>query len=333
MWQAIYRRWHSGIERRLIWAYLIAAALTLVSFAAPLAVEAQPAGKVPRVGVLTTLPLSSWIFARQFPEALRDLGYVEKQNIILEWRSADGRLDRLADLAAELVRAKADVIVAMTNADVVAAKRATTTIPIVMGAAQDPVAAGLVASLARPGGNITGRTYLNPETVGKQLELLKETVPTITRVVYLRGVDAPGYATTYQGLRAGAQTLGLTLREVEVRKTDDVARVLEEVRRWQPDALYVGVVADLAVKHRLPLMYGVIEYTEAGALASYWPNSAEMFRRAASYVHRILTGIRPGDLPIEQPLKFELVVNLRTAKALGLTIPPWLLLRVNRLIE
>ena len=164
----------------------LVAALILVMFAAPLAAEAQPPGRVPRIGVLTVLPLSSITFPRQFPEALRDLGYIEKQNIILDWRSADGKPDRLADLAAELVRVKVDVIVAITNLDILAAKRATTTIPIIMGAGADPVAAGLVASLARPGGNITGRVF-SSETVAKQLEVFKETVPTLTRVAYLRG--------------------------------------------------------------------------------------------------------------------------------------------------
>jgi putative tryptophan/tyrosine transport system substrate-binding protein len=167
-------------------------------------------------------------FPRQFPEALRDLGYVDKQNLILEWRSADGRPDRLADLAADLVRVKADVIVAVANPDILAAKRATTTIPIVMVAASDPVGAGLVASLARPGGNITGRTWTGPETVGKQLELLKETVPTITRVVHLGSAGVPGVGASVQAAQAGAQALGLTLRVMEVRPTDDVALLLAD---------------------------------------------------------------------------------------------------------
>jgi putative ABC transport system substrate-binding protein len=204
--------------------------LAFVLLATPLAAGAQPAGKVPRVGILTELPLSSIMFPRQVPDALGELGYVEKQNVILEWRSADGKPDRLADLAAELVQAKVDVIVALTNADILAAKRATTTIPIVMGAALDPVAAGLVDSLARPGRNITGRMWTNSETVAKQLQIFKETVPTMTRVVVLGLTDV-----NVEGARAGAQALGLTLRVVEIRQTEDVARVLEEVRRrWQP---------------------------------------------------------------------------------------------------
>jgi putative ABC transport system substrate-binding protein len=260
--RSVEKQWIQG--RMINRSLALALVAFLGVFVMPLGAEAQPAGKVPRVGVLTVVPLSSLMFPRQFPEALRDLGYVEKQNIILEWRSADGRPDRLADLAAELVRVKADVIVAVTNPDILAAKRATTTIPIIMAAASDPVGAGFVASLARPGGNITGRAWVSSETVAKQLEILKETVPTLTRVVYLRGdglLPIPS-----RGLQAGAQALGLTLREVEVRPTDDVARALEEVRRWRPDALYVSstipgghrdAILKFAVQHRLPAMSGV----------------------------------------------------------------------------
>ncbi len=317
----------------------LVAALTLILFGAPLAAEAQPAGKVPRVGVLTVLPLSSIMFPRQFPGALRDLGYIEKQNIILEWRSADGKPDRLADLAAELVRVKVDVMVAITNPEILAAKRATTTIPIVMAAAADPVGAGFVASLARPGGNITGRSYSSSETVAKQLELFKETVPTITRVVYLRGeVLSP---TTREGLPAGAQALGLTLREVQL-PTDDVARALEDVRRWRPDGLYVvptipaghlDAILKFAVQHRLPAMSAVRGPVDAGALMAYAPNALEAARRTAYYVDRILKGARPAALPVEEPQQYDLVINLKTAKLIGLTIPQSILLRAHELIE
>lgn len=317
----------------------LVAALTLILVAVPLAVEAQPAGKVARVGVLTVLPMSSMMFPRQFPEALRELGYVEKQNIILEWRSADGRPDRLADLAAELVRVKVDVMVAITNADILAAKRATTTIPIIMAAAADPVAAGFVASLARPGANITGRAYSSSETVAKQLEVFKETVPTITRVVHLRGeVLLP---TTREGLLAGAQALGLTLREVQL-PADNVARVLEEVRHWRPDGLYVSptipaghrdAILKFAVQHRLPTMSAIHGLVEAGGLMAYAPNALEGARRTAYYVGRILKGARPADLPVEQPQRYDLVINLKTAKQIGLTIPQSILLRADALIE
>jgi putative ABC transport system substrate-binding protein len=317
----------------------LVAALTLILFAAPLAAEAQQAGKVPRVGVLSAPPLSSMMFPRQFPEALRDLGYIEKQNIVLEWRSADGRPDRLADLAAELARAKVDVIVAITNPDVLAAKRATTTIPIIMAAAADPVGAGFVASLARPGGNITGRSYSSSETVAKQLEVFKETVPAITRVVYLRGeVLLP---TTQEGLSVGARALGLTLREVQL-PTDDVARALEEVRRWRPDGLYVSpgipaghldAILKFAAQHLLPAMSGIRGIVEAGGLMAYAPSALEAARRTAYYVDRILKGARPADLPVEQPQRYDLVINLKTAKQIGLTIPQSILLRADALIE
>jgi putative tryptophan/tyrosine transport system substrate-binding protein len=318
-------------------------ALILILLAAPLVAEAQPAAKVPRVGVLSVAPLSSIMFPRQFPEALRDLGYVDKENIIVEWRSADGSSDRLAGLAAELVRLEVEVIVAVTNPEILAAKQATTTIPIVMVAANDPVATGLVATLARPGGNITGRMWITPETTGKVLEALKETVPTISRVVHLGSAGVPGLATIVQGAQTAAQALGLTLRVVEVRQTDDVARVLEEVRRWQPDALYVGPVGiparhrdailKFAVQRRLPVVSAVQGIVHRGGLMAYSPSTLEAARRTANYVERILKGARPADLPVEQPQKFDLVINLRTAKQIGLTIPQSMLLRADALIE
>jgi putative ABC transport system substrate-binding protein len=295
--------------------------------AAPLGAQAQPARRVPRVGILTLTPLGSMMFPRQFPDALRDLGYVEQQDIILDWHSADGRPERLAGLAAELVRGKVDVIVAISNADILAAKRATATIPIVMAAASDPVGDGFVASLARPGGNITGRTFASPELVGKQIEILKEAVPTIARLVYFRGDDVSGaFSTTHRGVQAAAQALGLTLHAVEVRQVDDVARVLDEVRRWRPDAFYVvpnvpgghrDAILRFAVQHRLPAMSQVRGMTEAGALMVYAPSAVEAARRVAYYVDRILRGARPADLPVEQPQKFDLVINLRTAKRSG----------------
>lgn len=320
--------------------FLIATGALVV---APLSAATQPAAKIPRIGVLTVVPLSSMMFPRQFPDTLRELGYVEKHNIILEWRSADGKPDRLADLAADLVRVKADVIVAITNPDILAAKRATTTIPIVMVAASDPVGAGLVASLARPGGNVSGRTFTDPETAGKQLQVLKETVPTITRVVHLGFAGVPGLASMIQRAQEGAQALGLTLRVVEVRPTEDVARVLEDVRHWQPDALYmspVGIpvghrnaILKFAVQHRLPTMSTTRGVVESGGLMVYAPNAIEAARRVAWYVDRILKGARPADLPVEQPQKYDLVINLKTARAIGLTIPQSVLARADEVIQ
>jgi ABC-type uncharacterized transport system substrate-binding protein len=323
--------------------YTAALALALGLLAAPLAVEAQQAGKAHRIGVLTIHSFSSITFTQQFPEALRDLGYVEGQNIILEWRSADGRSDRLTDLAADLVRIKADVIVALTNPDIVAAKRATTTIPIVMGAASDPVSAGFVESLASPRGNITGGTWFNPEGAGKILEILRETIPRATRVALLTGAGFPGAAAYIQSNQTAAQALGVTLRVVEMQQTDEIARVLEQVHHWQPDALYVvptGVVAghrDVVLKFaeqkRLPAIYTVRGWVNAGGLMVYTASPIESAQRVARYVDRILKGAKPADLPVEQPTKFELVVNLRTAKALGLTIPPSVLARADEIIE
>jgi putative ABC transport system substrate-binding protein len=317
----------------------VVAALILVMFAAPLAAEAQPAGRVPRIGVLTVMPLMSITFPRQFPEALRELGYIEKQNIILEWRSADGKSDRLADLAAELVRVKVDVIVAIINSDILAAKQATTTIPVIMGASADPVGAGFVASLARPEGNITGRAVSSSETVAKQLEVFKETVPTLTRVAFLRGqMQQPS---TREGFAAGAKALGLALFDVPLPR-DDVARALEGVRRWRPDGLYLGAtfsashwdaILKFAVQHRLPTMSSSRGLVEAGSLMVYLPSHVEAARRVAYYVDRILKGARPADLPVEQPQRYDLVINLKTAKQIGLTIPQSILMRADALIE
>jgi putative ABC transport system substrate-binding protein len=311
----------------------------LITAAAPLAAETQPAGKVARVGVLSVAPLSSRMFPRQFPGALRDLGYIEMQTIILEWRSADGKPDRLADLAAELVRVKVDAIVAIANPDILAAKRATTTIPIIMAGAADPVGGGFVASPARPGGNITGRAYSSAETVAKQLQIFKETVPSVTRVVYLHGeVLLP---TAREGLRAGAQALGLTLHEVQL-PADNVARALAEVRRWRPDGFYVSAfipaahrdaILTFAMQHRLPAISPIRGMVEAGGLMGYVPSALEGARRAAYYVDRILKGARPADLPVEQPQEYELIINLKTAKAIGLTIPQSILMRADELIE
>ena len=312
----------------------------------PLTAGAQPQTKIPQVGVLTVVPLSSLALPRHFPDALREFGYVDKQNILLEWRSAEGKRERLADLAAELVRLRVDVIVALSNPAILAAKQATATIPIVMGGSQDPVGAGLVASLARPGGNITGRAFYAPETVGKQLQILKETVPTLTRLMLLttrgaRGI--PGFAILFQEAEEGARALGLTLRVTELGPTEDMVQFLEEVRRWQPDALYIGTtgisvgqrdaILKFALQQRLPTMATARGVVERGALMFYVPSTIEYARRAASYVDRILKGAKPADLPIELPQKHDLVINLKTAKALGLTIPQSILLRADEVIE
>jgi ABC-type uncharacterized transport system substrate-binding protein len=313
------------------------------SLAVPLSIEAQ-AGKVWRIGVLTLAPLeAAKPLLRNFDEGLRELGYVEGRNIILERRSAGGRPDKLPELAAELVRLRVDVIVAAINPQLAAAKRATTTIPIVMVHADDPVEAGYVASLARPGGNITGLTFeASTESEGKRLEILKEIVPRLARVAILRQVDT-GSAESFAGIEVAARRLGVTLEVVDIRVLEDFENAFKVVMGGHPGALSVyggpltymrrQQIADFAIKNRLPTIHSLKEYAEAGFLVSYGPNLPTAYRRAAAYVDKILRGAKPGDLPVEQPTKFELVINLKTAKALGLTIPPSLLARADQIIE
>jgi len=314
------------------------------SLAVPLSIQAQQASKVWRIGVLTLAPLEAAMpLHRNFDEGLRDLGYVEGRNIILERRSAGGRPDKLPELAAELVRLRVDVIVAAINPQLAAAKRATTTIPIVMVHADDPVEAGYVASLAHPGGNITGLTFeASTESEGKRLEILKEIVPRLSRVAILRQADT-GSAETVAGIEIAARRLGVTLDVVYIRVLEDFENAFKMVMSGHPGALNVyggpltwmrrQQIADFAIKNRLPTIHSLKEYAEAGFLVSYGPNLPAAYRRAASYVDKILRGAKPGDLPVEQPTKFELVINLKTAKALGLTIPPALLARADQVIE
>jgi putative ABC transport system substrate-binding protein len=304
--------------------------------------EAQPAAKVYRVGVLlvatteTVAPL-----VRALTEGLRDLCYAEGRNIVFERRYADGRLERLPDLAAELVRLRVDVIVTGSNIHLVAVQRATATIPIVFVAVGDPVGAGFIASLARPGGNITGLTSeASREVQAKNLTLLKEIVPRLSRVGLLGQVlSQDGSA----ALESAARQLDVALEVVDNRSPDDFEGAFAAMVGKRVGAVIVGggpltymrrqQIADLALKHRLPAIHVLNEFAQAGLLMSYGPNLPEMYRRAASYVDKILRGAIPADLPVEQPTKFELVINLRTAKALGLTIPQSLLLRADEVIQ
>jgi putative ABC transport system substrate-binding protein len=268
---------------------------------------------------------------------------VEDRNVRIVYRYADGRLERLPGIAAELVRMNVDVIVATAPAPLAAARSATKTIPIVMVYGPDPVEAGLVVGLARPGGNITGLTSLSADLSVKQLQLLKEMVPGLSRIAVVWNPTNPWHPTGVKRLETAARALGVRLQTVGVRTPDEIDPAFAAMVRQRADGIlnlsdpltYVhrARLADLAAKHRLPMMNGLIEYTEAGGLASYWPNSAEMLRRAAGSVHRILSGSRPSDLAIEQPTRFEFVINLRTAKALGLTIGQSVLLRADRVIE
>jgi len=314
--------------------------------AAPLAAEAQPAGKVPRIGFLGgRTPSDTSPLLDAFRQGLHELGWVEGQNIVLDYRFAEGRFDRLPDLAAEVVRLKVDIIVAAGGTPTAAAaKNATGTIPIVMIAVRDPVGTGLIASLARPRGNVTGLSdSAGLEIVGKQLELLKETVPKIRRVAILSNPANLYHPLAIRELNAAPRSLGMQLQLLEARGPNEFDGAFAAMAKERVGALLVladGMfnlhrtrLADLAARSRLPAAYGWREYVEAGGLMSYGPSLRDLFRRSATYLDKILKGAKPGDLPVEQPTKFELVINLKTAKALGLTIPPSVLRRADEVIE
>ncbi len=312
--------------------------------AAPRGAEAQPAKKIPRIGFLAT-PAAEVIKGRvvAFEQALRELGYVSGKSIIIEYRYADGRFERLSNLATELVRLRVDILVAVGANAAHAAKNATTVIPIVIGNAADPVGTGLVTNLARPGGNITGLSDFNLGVVTKRVELLKEVVPTASRVAVLLNPDNPTNPLQLKEIQAVAPALGVTLRALEATGPDDLDRAFAVMRNERPEALIVfgdlmlGThrrrIAEFAIKGRLPTIWAVGENVKVGGLMSYGTNFDDLYRRAAGYVDRILKGAKPGDLPVEQPTKFELVINLKTAKALGLTIPPSVLARADQVIE
>ena len=318
--------------------------LALGTVSAPLVAEAQQAAKVYRIGLLAA-PDRTQQETRlgALRAGLRELGYVEGKNIVIESRWAEGKYDRVPDLAAELVRLKVDVIVTGGTPATQAAMKATTTIPIVMVGIGDPLRTGLVASLAKPGGNVTGMTQLGAEVAGKRLQILKDTVPNVSRVAFLRNRASPAYVPYFSDLQAAARELGLTLQSVEVQQPSEFERAFAEMMRERPDALIVTAdathlirqawIVDFAAKWRLPAMYQLKEYVEAGGLMSYGTSIIDQWRRSAVYVDKILKGAKPADLPVEQPTKFELVINLKTAKALGLTIPQTLLLRADQVIE
>jgi ABC-type uncharacterized transport system substrate-binding protein len=314
--------------------------------AAPLAAEAQQAAKIARIGLLGGSLAGKSHMTEAFLQGLRDLGYIEGRNVVIEIRDAEGKLERLPALAAELVALKVDVILAGGTAQALAAKQATKTIPIVFTAVVDAVADGLVTSLARPGGNVTGLSSLVSELVGKWLELLKQAIPGISRVAVLWHPGTLGERTEkdmLKGAEVAARALGVRLQFVEARGPADFERAFSDMTRARAGALTVwtspmfntqrGRLVALAAKHRLPAVYPWTEAGDAGGLMAYGANVADVFRRAATYVDKILKGAKPGDLPVEQPTKFELVVNLKTAKALGLTIPPSLLQRADEVIQ
>jgi len=305
--------------------------------------EAQQA-KVPRIGYLSTVSFS--VNAARIDalrQGLRELGYVEGKNIVIEWRSAEGRLDRLPSLAAELVRLNVDVIVTAAPPPTRAAKTATATIPIVMAFADDPVSSGFVTSLARPGGNITGLSSLAPEISGKQLELLKEVVPGLSRVAVLGTSTVPQYAQVVKEIDLSAKVFGITVQYLDVLNAKDVEAAFRNAKKNDAGAVVVlgspillsrrTQIVALAAESRLPATYSRPEYVEVGGLMTYGVKITDLFRRAAYYVDKILKGAKPADLPVEQPTKFELVINLKTAKQIGLTIPPNVLARADRVIR
>jgi ABC-type uncharacterized transport system substrate-binding protein len=313
------------------------------SAAWPLAVGAQTPPKIPRVGFTGggSPAMAEHTFGA-FQQRLRELGYVEGQTIALEVRYAEGRMERIPELVAELVGLKMDVLMAAIGPAALAAKKATRTIPVVMIAA-DPVGLGLVASLARPGGNVTGLSYFNEAIIAKRLQFLKELVPGLARLAVLRNPILAAHATFWQEAEVAARTLGVALQPLEVRGPEDFEAAFAAATRGNAQALvafddpltvaYRPRIVALAASSRLPAMYGFREFPDEGGLMSYGANFVDLFRRAATYVDKILKGAKPADLPIEQPTKFELVINRKTANALGLTVPPTLLAQADEVIE
>ncbi len=330
------------MKRRAFITLLGGAAFLPSYYLWPLAGRAQQAGKLPTIGFLGAGSPATWgHWTSAFVQRLRELGWIEGRTVAIEYRWAEGRIERYAEISAEFVRLKVDVIVTSGGA-VLAAKQSTSVIPIVFALATDPVGLGFVASLARPGGNVTGLSSQSTDTAGKRLELLREVVPGLHRLAIMANIGYPGAVLEMGEVHAAARTLGLEVVTLEIRRADDIARAFETLKS-RAEALFVladplintnqARINALAVDARLPTMSGFRDYVETGGLMSYGPNYPDLFRRAADYVDRILRGARPGDIPVAQPTKFDLVINLKTAKALGLEIPATLLARADEVIE
>jgi putative tryptophan/tyrosine transport system substrate-binding protein len=311
----------------------------------PLGARAQPVGKRYTIGILSAgneHAVNPAVNAA-FSKTLQELGWVEGKNVVFEYRYAENRLERLPELAADLVRRKVDVIAAAGTLAPLAAKRATTTIPIVMTAAGDPLGSGLVASLARPGGNVTGMSLMASDLGAKRLELLREVLLQLSRVAVLWNAANPYSVLVFKETQDAGRTLGIEVRSLEVRGPDDFDSAFEAARGLHPDALitvedpltatYRTPIAEFTARQQLPSLHGIREFVAAGGLMSYGANLADLFRRAAYYVDKILRGTKPADLPVQQPTKFELIINLKTAKAFGLQVPPSLLARADEVIE
>ena len=326
------------MNKRFFWL------VTLLLLATGTLAEAQQAGKVPKIGFLVVPPRSFFADRMEsFRQGLHSLGYVEGKNILIEYRYAEGKLDRLPELAIELVAVNVDVIVTTTTQSVLAAKNATRTIPIVFAGVQDAVASGIVDSLAQPGGNATGLSLLAPELGGKRLELLKEAVPKIARVAFLRGWESGGAEVTLKETQAAARALGLQCQTIEVGDSKGLDSAFKAATKDRAQALLTSPgaiintlqaqIIEFAAKNRLPAMYAGPEFVDAGGLMSYAPSYTDLYRHVAIYVDKILKGAKPADLPVEQPTKFEFIINLKTAKQIGLTIPPNVLARADRVIK
>jgi len=332
-------------EKRLTRHVLVSICLLLAVFLPAVLIDAQQPAKVPRIGYLIgTFPSVDSARIKPFRQGLRELGYVEGKNIIIEWRYAEEKPERMSELAAELVRLKVDIIVTAGPIPTRAAKQATITIPIVMAQDSDPVANGFVASLARPGGNITGLSTLRPELSGKQLELLKEIIPKLSRVAVFGTSTYPGNAQALKEIELAAKAFGVQLQYLDVLSPKDIETAFRSASKGRADAvlmMVVGLVAGghrteiaaLAVKSRLPVIYSGRADVEAGGLMTYGVNVNDLDRRAATYVDKILKGAKPADLPVEQAKKFEFIVNLKAAKQIGLAIPPNVLARADKVIK
>ena len=314
----------------------------VAAVAAPVVAEAQQAGKIYRIGILETIPAArNTANLDALRQGLREMGYVEGRNLVIEYRSADGRAERFPDLAAELVHLNVDLIVTRGTPAARAAKKATETIPTIMATMGDPHA--LVGSYARPGGNITGVTTFSTELTGKRIELLRQAIPRLSRVALLHNMGNPAAPPEWEETKTAARSLGLQAELLDVRSQDDLGRAFELAVRQRVDAVVVGAdgltqmnlqtIVDLMARNRLPAAYPIREFVKAGGLMAYAINYPDLYFRFASFIDKIFKGTKPADLPIEQPTKFELVINLKTAKALGLTIPPSLLLRADQVIE